>query len=51
MPGALRVRIAPSHPGLSPAAVVGRVRQNGLRRLLHTAFGPGGELGEGGSAG
>ncbi|MFN8167149.1 MAG: diacylglycerol kinase family protein [Candidatus Nanopelagicales bacterium] len=38
-PGALRVRIAPHHPGLSPAAVAGTVRRGGPRRLLRVAFG------------
>lgn len=39
LPGALRVRIAPQHPGVSPAAVVGEVRRGGPRRLLRVAFG------------
>jgi diacylglycerol kinase family enzyme len=39
MPGALRVRIAPHHPGMSPAAVVSRVRRNGARRLVRLAAG------------
>jgi len=38
-PGALRVRIAPHHPGVSPAAVVGTVRRGGLGRLLSIAAG------------
>ncbi len=38
-PAALRVRIAPHHPGVSPAAVARRVRQAGPRRLLQVALG------------
>ncbi|MGZ8752162.1 MAG: diacylglycerol/lipid kinase family protein, partial [Acidimicrobiia bacterium] len=38
-PGALRVRIAPHHPGVSPAAIVGTVRHGGPRRLLSVAAG------------
>ena len=38
-PGALRVRIAPHHPGVSPAAVVRTVRRGGPRRLLRVALG------------
>jgi diacylglycerol kinase family enzyme len=38
-PGALRVRIAPHHPGVSPAAVAGTVRRRGLRGLLSVATG------------
>ncbi len=38
-PGALRVRIAPHHPGVSPAAVVGVVRQGGPRRLVSILLG------------
>ncbi|MGZ8766577.1 MAG: diacylglycerol/lipid kinase family protein [Acidimicrobiia bacterium] len=38
-PGALRVRIAPHHPGVSPAAIVGTVRHGGPRRLLSVATG------------
>jgi diacylglycerol kinase family enzyme len=39
-PGALRVRIAPHHPGVSPASVAGSVQRGAPRRLLATAFGP-----------
>jgi diacylglycerol kinase family enzyme len=39
LPGALRVRIAPHHPGVSPAAVVGEVRRGGPRRLVLIACG------------
>jgi diacylglycerol kinase family enzyme len=38
-PGALRVRIAPHHPGVSPAAIAGKTQQGGLRRLVHVAVG------------
>jgi diacylglycerol kinase family enzyme len=38
-PGALRVRIAPHHPGVSPAQVAGAVQAGAPRRLLHAAFG------------
>jgi diacylglycerol kinase family enzyme len=38
-PGVLRVRVAPHHPGVSPAAVVGTVRRGGPRRLLRVAAG------------
>jgi diacylglycerol kinase family enzyme len=38
--GALRVRIAPHHPGVSPAHVAGRVQSGLPRRLVHLAFGP-----------
>jgi diacylglycerol kinase family enzyme len=39
LPGVLRVRIAPHHPGVSPAAVVGRVRRGGIHRLVRVAVG------------
>jgi len=39
-PAALRVRIAPHHPGVSPARVAGTVQEGAPRRLLHAAFGP-----------
>jgi diacylglycerol kinase family enzyme len=39
-PGALRVRIAPHHPGVSPARVAGAVQAAAPRRLLQAAFGP-----------
>ncbi len=44
LPGALRVRIAPHHPGYSPAALAESVRRNGIRRLVGVAVGsdPGG---------
>jgi len=38
-PGALRVRIAPHHPGVSPARIAGAVQTAATRRLLHAAFG------------
>ena len=38
-PGALRVRIAPHHPGVSPAAVAAHVQRGGVHRLLGVAFG------------
>jgi len=41
LPAALRVRIAPHHPGVSPAAVAGKVQRGGVPRLLRVAFGPG----------
>jgi diacylglycerol kinase family enzyme len=44
LPGALRVRVAPHHPGYSPAAVAESVRRGGIRRLIAVAVGrdPGG---------
>ncbi len=44
VPGALRVRVAPHHPGYSPAAVAESVRRGGIRRLVGVARGydPGG---------
>lgn len=39
-PGALRVRIAAHHPGVSPARLAGAVQEAATRRLLHAAFGP-----------
>jgi diacylglycerol kinase family enzyme len=50
-PGALRIRIAPQHPGMSPAAVVGRTRQNAVRRLLRIAAGRESDPAAAGSAG
>jgi diacylglycerol kinase family enzyme len=38
-PGALRVRIAPHHPGVSPARVAGAVQDAAPLRLLQAAFG------------
>jgi diacylglycerol kinase family enzyme len=38
-PGALRVRIAPHHPGVSPAQMAGAVQDAATRRLFHAAFG------------
>ncbi len=38
-PGALRVRIAPHHPGVSPARAASAVQAAAMRRLIHTAFG------------
>jgi diacylglycerol kinase family enzyme len=44
LPGALRVRVAPHHPGYSPAAIAESVRRGGIRRLIAVAVGrdPGG---------
>ena len=44
LPGALRVRVAPHHPGYSPAALAESVRRNAIRRLVGVAVGrdPGG---------
>jgi diacylglycerol kinase family enzyme len=39
-PGALRVRIAPHHPGVSPAQLAATAQAGAPRRLLHAAFGP-----------
>ena len=39
-PGALRVRIAPHHPGVSPRASPARCRRPAPRRLFQAAFGP-----------
>jgi diacylglycerol kinase family enzyme len=38
-PAALRVRIAPHHPGVSPARISGAVQTGWTRRLLRVAFG------------
>ena len=38
-PGALRVRIAPHHPGVSPARVAGALQEAAPRRLAQAAFG------------
>jgi hypothetical protein len=37
---ALRVRIAPHHPGVSPAHAAGAVQEAAPRRLVAAAFGP-----------
>jgi diacylglycerol kinase family enzyme len=50
-PGALRVRIAPHHPGLSPAAIAGEAQQGGLRRLVGLALGRAGDHDAAGAAG
>ena len=44
VPGAFRVRVAPHHPGYSPAALAESVRRGGIRRLVGVAVGrdPGG---------
>jgi len=42
-PGALRVRIAPHHPGVSPARVAKAVQQGTFGHLVRVAFGPSGE--------
>jgi diacylglycerol kinase family enzyme len=39
-PGALRVRVARSAPGISPAHAAGVVRHAGIRTLARVAFGP-----------
>jgi hypothetical protein len=44
-PGALRVRIAPHHPGISPARLAGAVQQSAWSRLVYAAFGPNRERG------
>lgn len=46
VPGALRVRVAPHHPGYSPAALAESVRRGGIRRLVGVALGrdPGGRI-------
>jgi len=44
-PGALRVRIAPHHPGVSPARVAGAAQEGAVTRLLDAAFGPNRERG------
>jgi diacylglycerol kinase family enzyme len=46
VPGALRVRVAPHHPGYSPAALAESARRGGIRRLVGVARGrdPGGPL-------
>ncbi len=46
VPGALRVRVAPHHPGYSPAALAESVRRGGIRRLVGVAIGrdPGGPV-------
>jgi diacylglycerol kinase family enzyme len=38
-PGALRVRIAAQHPGVSPASIASAVQTGAPRRLLRAAFG------------
>ena len=42
-PGALRVRVAAHHPGVSPAQLAGAVQEAALSRLVHVAFGPNGD--------
>jgi diacylglycerol kinase family enzyme len=46
VPGALRVRVAPHHPGYSPAALAESIRRGGIRRLVGVACGrdPGGPI-------
>jgi diacylglycerol kinase family enzyme len=39
LPAALRVRVAPHHPGYSPAAIAEAVEQGGIRRLVRVAAG------------
>jgi hypothetical protein len=41
-PGALRVRIAPQHPGASPSAGLPTGLRDGARTLMHLAFASGG---------
>jgi diacylglycerol kinase family enzyme len=50
-PGALRVRIAPHHPGVSPALLAGAVQDQATRRLVRVAFGPNREPGTGPATG
>lgn len=49
--GALRVRIAPHHPGVSPATIADETQQGGVRRLVHVAFGRAGDPVATGAAG
>ena len=51
VPGAIRVRIAPHHPGHSPATIADRVQQGGVRRLVEIAFGRPGDRGPAAGAG
>ncbi len=51
VPGAIRVRIAPHHPGHSPATIADRVQQGGVRRLFEIAFGRPGDRGTAADAG
>ena len=46
VPAALRVRVAPHHPGYSPAALAESARRGGIRRLVRVALGrdPGGPV-------
>jgi diacylglycerol kinase family enzyme len=39
VPGALRIRIAPHHPGVSPAAIAGTMQRGGPRRLVRIVLG------------
>jgi diacylglycerol kinase family enzyme len=39
LPAALRVRVAPHHPGYSPAAIAASVQRRGIRRLFAVAAG------------
>ncbi len=50
-PGALRVRIAPHHPGVSPARAASAVQQGFLGHLVRIAFGRPGEPAATGAAG
>ena len=50
-PRALRVRIAPHHPGISPARLAGAVQRSAGRRLLRLAFGPNRDHGAAGAPG
>jgi diacylglycerol kinase family enzyme len=50
-PGALRVRIAPHHPGVSPARVASVVQHGALGHLVRLAFGPAREPVTGGAGG
>jgi diacylglycerol kinase family enzyme len=51
LPEALRVRVAPHHPGYSPAAVAETVQRRGIRRLVAVAAGRESGLRHGGGAG
>ncbi len=51
VPGALRVRIAPHHPGVSPAAIAGVVQRGGPRRLVRIVLGRDAEPSAAGGAG
>ena len=51
VPGALRIRIAPHHPGVSPAAIAGETQQGGIQRLVAVALGRAADPDASGAAG